>query len=199
MHCEIMDNTKSELQKWALEMKPVIESWAMQSEALFQEWAVQYEALSQEQAIWFWIAVTLAVFAIVAGISYLIYRTIRGLNTLLESPEGWRPVCFKSWMWVGTGMFLLLTAWQMESEAVPAWTVAAAAGALTILGFVWFTFRRLKLIRGIGATIVNTAIGMIIAPLVIYLGLFIIFLIVALIAWWFDRTFNSRRVLIVER
>lgn len=117
----------------------------------------------------------------------MVYRIIRGLNTLLQSSEGWRPICFKSWMWVGSGICLLFTAWQMRSDAVSGWTVVAAVGALTILTFIWFMFRRLKLIRGIGAMIVNTAIGVIVAPLVIYSALFILVLIVLGIVCLFDR------------
>lgn len=169
----------SEIPAWISKLIPVVESWAR-----------QYELLSQEQRIWFWIAATLALLTIVVTTIYLIYRTIRGLNTLLQSPEGWRPVCFKCWMWVGSGIWLILVAWKMRFEEVSGWTAAAAAGVLTIIGFVWFMFRRLKLMRGIGATVVNGSIGMIVAPVVIQSAALLLILVVAGIGLWIYAIFN---------
>ncbi len=163
------------------------------------EWAIErYEMLSQEHRIWFWIVAVLVSLSVLSAAGYVIYRIIRGLNTLLQSPQGWRPIRFISWMWVGSGIWLLFVAHSMRMEEVPAWSVALVSGILTILGFVWFMYSRLKFLRGTGATLVNSSIGLVVAPVVIHSLILVIVLIVGCIFLWIYASFNSRRVVYLE-
>lgn len=196
---EFIDGTEKQMpvaDAWGVRLEPLFQEWVARCEPVFQKWATWYGGLTQEQLIWFWIAVALTAILILAGTYYVIYRTIRGLNTLLQSPEGWRPINFKSWMWIGSGFWLLTVAWQLHHEEVAGWTVAGAVGVLVILGFIWSMIYRFKLLRGIVAIIVNGIIGLIVAPLVIHLGLLIVFVILAGIALWIYSLFNPRRVVV---
>lgn len=180
-------NTTPTYPQWLKVTKPIIESLTL-----------RYQTLSQEQQIWFWIVSTTALLLTVSIVSYLIYRTFRLLNDLLQSPTGWRPINVKSAMWVGTGIWLLLLANQTRSENLPGWSVPAACGIVVIVGFIYFMVRKLKILRAIGASVVNTCIGAILAPIVIHSVILIVVFILVCVALWISALFGSRRVVYVE-
>lgn len=179
--------TDTEIPEWFASLIPVIESWV-----------TKYEVLSQEQRIWFWIAAAVVVLLTLGVAVYAVCRVIQALNTMLQSPDGWRPIRFKCWMWIGSGFWLLFLAHDLRTEKLAGWTVAAAAGVLVILGFIWFIIRRLKFLRGIGATFVNGGIGLVVAPVVIHSVILVLTLIIACIVMWIYAAFNDRRVVYVE-
>lgn len=179
--------TNSQHPQWLQKATPVIEAAA-----------IRYQTFSQEQQIWLWIISLSALLLLIGVVSYLIYWSFRGLNNLLQSPEGWRPINSKSWMWVGTGIWLLLVARQMHQDQNPGWSVAGVCGLLAILGFGWFMARRLKWWRAIGGFIANSCVGIILAPIVIQWVFLILILIVACILWWIYCLFAPRRVVYVE-
>lgn len=55
-------------------------------------------------------------------------------------------------------------------------------------------YSRLKFLRGTGATLVNSSIGLVVAPVVIHSLIVVIALIVGCIFLWIYAAFNSRRV-----
>ena len=172
--------------------------WLQKAILIVESLAVRCQSLSEEQQIWLWIASMTTLLLVVSVVSYLTYRSFRGLNNLLQSPEGWRPINSKCWMWVGTGIWLLLVAHRMHQDQNPGWSVAAVCGLLAILGFGWFMIRRLKWWRAIGGFTVNSCVGIILAPIVIQWVFLILILIVACILWWIYCLFAPRRVVYVE-
>ncbi len=180
-------NTMQPTPQWLQKAIPIVESLA-----------VKYQTLSQEQQIWFWIVSTTALLLTISIMSYLIYRTFRSLNHLLQSPDGWRPINAKSWMWVGTSIWLLLTAHRMHLDQNPGWSVAAVCGLLGNLGFGWFMAHKLGWCRAIGAIIANSCVGIILAPLIIQGVFLILIIIVTSILLWIRSLFGSRRVVYVE-
>lgn len=179
-------NSESEYPEWINRIVPVIEVLA--------DW---YPKLSQEHQIWFWIGSVTGVLLLIGGFGYLIYRIFHGLNNLLQTGDGWRPINTKTWMWLGSGIWLLLVAHEMRTEEHPGWSVSAGCGALLICGYFWFMVRRLKFLRATGASVANACIGSILAPIVIQSVILLLLLIVVCIALWISALFNPGRVVYV--
>jgi hypothetical protein len=175
-----------------------IPAWLEQS-LPYIEWLIQrYEMLSQEHQIWFWIVGILPLISVVVATGYMIYRVIRCLNALLQTPEGWCPVQFKCWMWVGSGIWLLFLSHSMRMDEIPAWSVVLFCGILTILLFVWYMYRRLKFLRGTAATVLNSGLGLVVAPVVIQSVLLLVTLLLACVIMWIHAVSNTSRVVYVN-
>jgi hypothetical protein len=165
---------------------------------VFDSISEKYQALSHEQQIWLWIASIAGFILMIGGVVYLISLTLRSLNNLLQSPDGWRPINTKNWMWVGSGVYLLILAYQTRAGNHAGWSVPAAGGIVVITGFVYYLVRRLKILRAIGAFMANACIGAILAPIVIHSIILIVVLILICVALWISALFESRRVVYVE-
>lgn len=172
--------------------------WLQKAIPIIESLVVHYQILSQEQKIWLWIISTTALLLLIGVFFYLIYSSFRGLNNLLQSPDGWRPINVKSGMWIGSAIWLLLVAHKMHQDQNPGWSVAVVCGLLAILGFGWFMIQRLKWWRAIGAFIANSCVGIILAPIIIQSVFFVLILIVACLLLWIYALFGTRRVVYVE-
>lgn len=180
-------NNESAPPEWLNRMLPAIEALTD-----------RYEMLSQEHQIWFWIASIGGVLLLIGSISYLIYRVVRGLNNLLQTADGWRPINTRTWMWLGSGVWLLLVAHDMHSEALAGWSLVAVCGVLLICGYFWFMVRKLKFLRAMGASVANACIGIVLAPIIIQSIILLLLVIVICIGLWINAIFNPRRFVYVE-
>ena len=181
-----------------MDSEPELPEWVQKVAPTLDSLAIQYQGLSQEEQIWFWIGSTAGFLLLIGGVGYLIYRTFSGLNTLLQSADGWRPINTRNWMWIGSGIWLLHVAHEMRQDANPGWSVAAVCGVAATAAFLWFMVHKLKLLRAIGASIANSCVGIILAPIVIQSVLLVMLLIVACIALWIAALFETRRVVYVS-
>ena len=158
-----------------------------------------YKGLSQEQHIWFWISAVVGVLLVVGGITLLLRWIIKVLNSILQSDAGWKPIRFFTCMWAGTGIWAIVTAFQLRAEHYAGWSVALAFGVVAVIGFLWLMVHRLKLLRALGASAANSSIGVILAPIVIQLGLLAVLIVVGLLALSIWAACQPQRVYVVNR
>ena len=163
-------------------------NWFVRLQPAFDRALDAYHGLSGEQRIWLWIGICLAVALLCAGIVFLLVKLVQALNLCLRSDSGWKPIRFLSCMWAGTGVYLILSSFQMRGEGGLGWSVQFAVGLILSGFFAWFLFRRLNPFRAVGALAANSAFGVILAPIVISLGMIAAILVIAVAAWIARRT-----------
>ena len=168
-------------------------------EALVNALEAFYNGLSQEQHIWFWISAAVVIVLVVGGTIFLLHAAIKGLNSVLQSDAGWKPIRFYTCMWAGTGIWAVVTAFQLRAENCSGWSVALAFGVVALIGFLWCMVRRLKLLRALGASVADSLIGVVLAPIVIQFGLLAILVVVGLLALSIWGAFQPQRVYVVNR
>lgn len=173
--------------------------WLKSVEAWLMNFADFYETLSPEMAIWFWIAVAVGIIALITGFILLFRATIKTLNNVLQSNDGWRPIRFSTCMWAGTSLATIALAYHTMTLNQQGWTVILAIGTLLLIGFLWFMIKKLRIIKAIGASLINFSLGAIIAPVVIQLSILLIFLFLALIAFYLWALFQPRTVYVAYR
>jgi hypothetical protein len=158
-----------------------------------------YQTLSPEMVIWFWIGAVVGTITLITVTILLFRATIKALNTVLQSKDGWRPIQFYTCMWAGTALSAIAFAYHTKITNQPGWSVILAIGSLILISFVWFMIKRLRIIKAIGASIINFSLGAIVAPVVIQLSLLLIFMVLALIVFYIWTLFQPRTVYVVDR